>query len=276
MRGSDVDSVDMTVVTLDGEAPVVTLDGVSKRYEAVRITRARRLFSVFGGLEGDAVIEDDDDDDDDDGGVDDEQAEDEVVVGQGLALDDVHVELRGAGGIGVIGARPEGRSALMRLVAGLAAPDHGRVIVEGKVVPLFDSLLPLLPRQGKVGRLLPVAADFLGLHGHEVSRRLPEILDFAGDGASPKTSLAGVPTKRRQALLFTALLALEPDIVLVDTRAPRTILGGRLCDRLVSLKRAGCLVIAAGSRPEDVDWIADTVVEVEAGRVDRLPVRPAE
>jgi len=267
MRASEITP---TVVALDGDAPVVTLDGVSKRYEEQRIGRTRRLFSVFGGIEGDVVIDDadDDDDDDDDGGFDGDESDDAVARDEGLVLDDVHLELRGSGGIGVVGARPEGRSALLRLIAGLAAPAHGRVVVEGRVAPLFDSLTPLVPRQGRVGRQLTLAASILRLNGHEASRRLPEIMEFTGDPPiGRKTSLAALTSRRRQALLFTMLLALEPDIVLVDTRTPRSILDGRLVERIAALKDAGALVVATGPEPEDVAWIADSVVEVSGGRV---------
>jgi ABC-type polysaccharide/polyol phosphate transport system ATPase subunit len=249
------------------DAPVVSIEAVSRRYAQLSIGRTRRAFSKLGGIEGDPGSLDDDDDDDDDGGFDDLEEAQTVVTAGTLALDAVSLRISGGGCVALVGPPGAGKSVLLRTIAGLTPPGSGRVVVKGLVAPILASLSALLSRQGRLGTALPVLAALLHLPKRQVRQRLPQIFAFLGDPEAGAVLVSGLPTRRRQDLLFAAMLCLDPDIVLVDCKLPIGAFGQRCRDRLLELKDAGTLILISARSREEAAWIADRVVYMNEGRI---------
>ena len=56
------------------------------------------------------------------------------------ALSGVSMELQEGDRLGLIGHNGSGKSTLLKAIAGIYEPVQGRVLVEGRVTPLFDAM----------------------------------------------------------------------------------------------------------------------------------------
>ena len=254
-------ATDAIVVKLEGDSPSVSMQAMSRRYAPPTFGAVHRFFARFGGIEPGAELDDDDDDD-----FPDDEEDEDARVAASLALDGVSLEIVGRGCVAFVGPRGSGKSVLLRAIAGVTAPSEGRVVVRGTVAPALETLAILLPKTGKMARAVPTYARLVRFSGRRARRALPEICELVGDpelGAKPMPLLTRLT---RNAVIVATLVALEPDIFLLDIDLPGTAFDSRFRGRLQELRR-NALVLVAGRDVESVAWIADHVVTMQRGRL---------
>ena len=135
--------------------------------------------------------------------------------GEFWALRDVSFDVTPGESIGVVGRNGQGKSTLLKLVAGVLLPDEGRVTVHGGVAPRIAIT------GGVVGALTVRENVRLtsGLHGMskaEVSRRFDGIIDFAELGDFIDTPYKHLSNGMKVRLAFSVVSQLEEPILLVD------------------------------------------------------------
>jgi len=135
--------------------------------------------------------------------------------GEFWALRDVSFEVRPGESIGVVGRNGQGKSTLLKLVAGVLLADEGTVSVNGGVAPLIEIT------GGFVGDLTVRENVRLtsGLHGMskaEVSRRFDGIIDFAELEDFVDTPYKHLSNGMKVRLAFSVVSQLEEPILLVD------------------------------------------------------------
>ncbi len=135
--------------------------------------------------------------------------------GEFWALRDVSFDVRQGESIGVVGRNGQGKSTLLKLVAGVLLPDEGRVTVHGGVAPLIEIT------GGFVGDLtvrenVRLTAGLHGMSRAEVSRRFDGIIDFAELQDSVDTPYKHLSNGMKVRLAFSVVSQLEEPILLVD------------------------------------------------------------
>lgn len=131
------------------------------------------------------------------------------------ALRDVSFDVKPGEAIGVVGRNGQGKSTLLKLVAGVLLPDEGTVTVNGGVAPLIEIT------GGFVGDLTVRENVRLtsGLHGmsrSEVARRFDGIIDFAELDDFVDTPYKHLSNGMKVRLAFSVVSQLEEPIMLVD------------------------------------------------------------
>lgn len=131
------------------------------------------------------------------------------------ALRDVTFDVQPGESIGVVGRNGQGKSTLLKLVAGVLLPDEGTVVVDGGVAPLIEIT------GGFVGDLtvrenVRLAAGLRGMSRHEVSRRFDDIIDFAEIGDFVDTPYKHLSNGMKVRLAFSVVSQLDEPILLVD------------------------------------------------------------
>lgn len=131
------------------------------------------------------------------------------------ALRDVSFDVKPGESIGVVGRNGQGKSTLLKLVAGVLLPDEGTVTVHGGVAPLIEIT------GGFVGDLTVRENVRLtsGLHGMskaEVNRRFDGIIDFAELHDFIDTPYKHLSNGMKVRLAFSVVSQLEEPILLVD------------------------------------------------------------
>lgn len=135
--------------------------------------------------------------------------------GEFWALRDVSFDVRPGESIGVVGRNGQGKSTLLKLVAGVLIPDEGSVEVMGGVAPLIEIT------GGFVGDLtvrenVRLTAGLHGMPKAEVSRRFDGIIDFAELADFVDTPYKHLSNGMKVRLAFAVVSQLEEPILLVD------------------------------------------------------------
>jgi ABC-2 type transport system ATP-binding protein len=136
-------------------------------------------------------------------------------AGSFWALRDVSFTVQQGEAVGLVGGNGQGKSTLLKLIAGVLMPDEGRVTVRGGVAPLIEVT------GGFMGDLTARDNIWLtaGLHGlskREIARRFDEIVDFAEVGDFLDTPFRHFSSGMKVRLGFSVITTLDEPIVLVD------------------------------------------------------------
>lgn len=245
------------------DLPSISVQDLTRLFEPVRIRRIEVIFSALGGLVPgkDAVLDDDEE-------FEEEQDEPFERVTRGrVALDNISFEAKGGECLGIVGPPLSGKSILMRILAGLAPPTSGRVVIRGRVAPALGSAMDLFPRFGRVKGTLPSYAALVGIPPRLARARFPEIMDFLGSTELAKRHVSSLSKGERWSLILTLALHVDADVVLIDGATPLDPFGTACRERLIVLKHSGVLVILTGQTVESVSWLADRVIQIESGGV---------
>src|SRR5207245_7592442 len=93
------------------------------------------------------------------------------------ALEGISLEIRHGDRVGFLGPNGAGKSTLLRVLAGVYEPTAGRVVIEGRVSPLFNTSPGLDPEDTGYENIITCGL-FLGMTREEISRKTPEIAAF--------------------------------------------------------------------------------------------------
>lgn len=135
--------------------------------------------------------------------------------GEFWALRDVSFTVEPGESIGVVGRNGQGKSTLLRLVAGVLLADEGTVAVNGGVAPLIEIT------GGFVGDLtvrenVRLTAGLHGMGREEISRRYDGIIAFAELAGFEDTPYKHLSNGMKVRLAFSVVSQLDEPILLVD------------------------------------------------------------
>ncbi|MFK4761409.1 ABC transporter ATP-binding protein [Microbacterium sp. ZW T5_45] len=135
--------------------------------------------------------------------------------GEFWALRDVSFTVAKGESIGVVGRNGQGKSTLLRLVAGVLLSDEGSVHVNGGVAPLIEIT------GGFVGDLsvrenVRLTAGLHGMSRDEIARRYDDIIAFAELDGFEDTPYKHLSNGMKVRLAFSVVSQLDEPILLVD------------------------------------------------------------
>ncbi len=133
------------------------------------------------------------------------------------ALKDVSFDLCAGETLGVIGKNGVGKSTLLRVLAGIIAPDTGKVVIHRpglriSLISLGAGFVPFL--SGRENAILN--GMMLGATRKEILSRMDDILDFSELGDFFDEPVNTYSTGMRARLGFSVALHLDPDVILLD------------------------------------------------------------
>lgn len=131
------------------------------------------------------------------------------------ALRDVSFAVHPGESIGVVGRNGQGKSTLLKLVAGVLLPDEGSVTLRGGVAPLIELTGGFVP--DLTGREnIYLAAGLHGMTSAEIDARFDAIVDFAEMGRFLDTPFRHLSSGMRVRLAFSVVSQLDQPILIVD------------------------------------------------------------
>jgi lipopolysaccharide transport system ATP-binding protein len=131
------------------------------------------------------------------------------------ALQDINIEVEQGEVLGIIGKNGAGKSTLLKLLSRVTKPTKGIITYKGRIASLLEVGTGFHPEL--TGREnIYMNGSIMGMTRAEITRKLDEIIDFAGVERYIDT-----PTKRYSSgmtvrLGFSIAAHLEPDILVVD------------------------------------------------------------
>src|SRR4051812_38245317 len=135
--------------------------------------------------------------------------------GKFWALRNVSFQIQQGEAVGLVGGNGQGKSTLLKLIAGVLLPDAGKIRVAGGVAPLIEVT------GGFEGDLTARDNIWLtaGLHGlskKQIAAKFDEIVDFAEVGDFLDTPFRHFSSGMKVRLGFSVITTLDEPIVLVD------------------------------------------------------------
>ena len=183
------------------------------------------------------------------------------------ALEEVSLSLRRGERLGVIGRNGAGKSTLLRVVAGILAPDRGRVKRAPVSCQLLSLALGFTPHlSGRDNAIL--SGLMLGLRRREIETRLPAIRDFCELGDFFEQPIAAYSSGMVMRLAFSVAIQIEPDVLLIDEVLAvgdaefQEKSGAALRERMGE----GHTVVLVSHDEKQIAELCDRVVWIEHGR----------
>lgn len=131
------------------------------------------------------------------------------------ALKNINVEIKQGEVFGLIGKNGSGKSTILRVISGIYPPDTGSCVVAGNVSLLAGIGTGFSAHQTGIENAL-LYGSILGHNEHEMTEKLPEILEFSelGDFINEPIRTYSAGMKARLGLAVAS--AIRPDILLID------------------------------------------------------------
>ena len=131
------------------------------------------------------------------------------------ALDSVSLTILKGEVFGVIGPNGAGKSTILRMMAGIYAPDKGVLNIKGRVV-LLAGLGAGFQRNLTGRENIRLSASIYGLSKMEINELEGSIIGFSGIEAFIERPLRTYSSGMRSRLAFSIASHLEPEILLID------------------------------------------------------------
>ncbi len=185
----------------------------------------------------------------------------------------------------ILGSSGSGKSTILRLIAGLEAPDHGEIIIEGKTVAVSNGLF-VPPEKRNVGMvfqdytLFPhlnvkgnIAFALNRLNGGAREKIVGRMLEFIGLKGFENRYSHQISGGEQQRVALARAMAPSPVVVLLDE--PFSSLDEELraytrdeTQRI--LKKAHATAIIVTHNQEEAFAIADHVAVMNHGRIEQI------
>ncbi|WP_010663454.1 ABC transporter ATP-binding protein [Marinilabilia salmonicolor] len=148
------------------------------------------------------------------GGVNDRTAK--ATKGEHIAaLKDINLEVKQGEVLGIIGKNGAGKSTLLKVLSRVTSPTTGSISVKGRLASLLEVGTGFHPEM--TGREnIYMNGTIMGMRKWEISRKLDEIVEFAGVAKYLDTPVKRYSSGMTVRLGFAVAAHLEPEILVVD------------------------------------------------------------
>lgn len=131
------------------------------------------------------------------------------------ALKDISFKVEQGDVVGIIGRNGAGKSTLLKILSGITAPTTGRIQYHGRIASLLEVGTGFHPEM--TGREnIYMNGAIMGMTKREITRKLDEIVDFAGVERYLDTPVKRYSSGMTVRLAFSVAAFLEPEILVVD------------------------------------------------------------
>ena len=124
-------------------------------------------------------------------------------------------ELKAGDRVGLIGQNGAGKTTLLRLLAGVLTPSSGRLEVEGAIQTLLNVSMGMQPAATGMENIY-LRGYCAGLSGQQITRLLPEIIEFAGLESVIDDPVQTYSSGMQLRLAFAVATSVKPEILLLD------------------------------------------------------------
>ena len=131
------------------------------------------------------------------------------------ATDNISLGIKRGEVFGIIGPNGAGKSTILKIMAGIYAPDKGQINLKGRVV-LLAGLGAGFQRNLTGRENIKLSASIYGLNHDEISELENSIISFAGIGEFIDRPLRTYSSGMKSRLAFSIASHLEPEILLID------------------------------------------------------------
>lgn len=131
------------------------------------------------------------------------------------ALKNINFDVKKGEVLGIIGKNGAGKSTLLKILSRVTTPSTGRIVAQGRIASLLEVGTGFHPEM--TGREnIYMNGSIMGMTKSEITRKLEEIVDFAGVEKYLDTPVKRYSSGMTVRLGFAIAAHLEPEILVVD------------------------------------------------------------
>ena len=183
-------------------------------------------------------------------------------------LEGVSINISKGQRVGLVGANGAGKSTLLRVMAGIYYPTRGVTETRGTISTLFPELLGVRPDATGLENIM-LTGILLGLTRKEISRRIPEIIEFTELGDYIYMPIRTYSSGMRTRLVLSIATCINPDILLVDEVIGVGDKSFRLKakDRLNQMMTSANTLVVVSQSPEIIREFCTEAIWLDRGQV---------
>lgn len=184
------------------------------------------------------------------------------------AIKNVSFEIYRGEALGLIGRNGAGKSSLLRIIAGIIAPDRGTIINHGYSVSLLSLQLGFEPTLSGIDNII-LSAMLLGISKHEARAAISEIANFAELGQFIHDPIRTYSSGMLARLGFSIAIILKPDILLIDEvmEVGDAEFRKKSSTALQAKFQSGQTVVLVSHSSEQIKRLCNRVIWIENGTV---------
>ena len=184
------------------------------------------------------------------------------------ALNKVSFEIQRGESVGIVGDNGAGKSTLLKMITGVAFPDEGDIVVNGKVAALLELTAGFsMEMTGRENIYLK--GYILGLEDEYIKQIEESIIEFAELGDYIDQPVRTYSSGMKMRLGFAINVNIEPDVLVVDEAlAVGDASFKRKCkDKINDIINSGTTVLYVSHNPESVAEICKRALYLRKGQL---------
>ena len=184
------------------------------------------------------------------------------------ALENICLSLSHGDRLGMIGHNGAGKSTLLRVCAGVYEPTYGKIDINGKVSPLFNTS-PGLDGDDTGYENIQTCGMFLGMTPEEIARKIPEIEQFSELGDYLSLPVRTYSTGMLVRLGFGIATSIDPEILLLDEGlgAGDARFADRANKRVDALIERSSILVLASHSDALIKAMCNKAILLQGGRI---------
>jgi len=184
------------------------------------------------------------------------------------ALDDLSFEVRSGEFLGIAGRNGQGKSTLLKCLAGIYAHDSGRITLRGRLAPFIELGVGFNPHLTARDNVV-INAVMLGLTPAQARARFDSIVAFAELERFVDVPLKNYSSGMQVRLAFSVMAQVDADILLIDeVLAVGDASFQRKChDELEAMRADGRTILFVTHDMVAMQGFCDRAMLIEGGRI---------
>ena len=187
------------------------------------------------------------------------------------AIDDVSFDIRPGETFGIIGENGSGKSTMLKCIARILRPDHGKITTKGKISALLELGAGFHPElSGRENVYLN--GSILGLSKKDLDLKFDEIVDFAGLHKFIDQPVKNYSSGMYVRLGFSIAINVDPDILLVDEvlAVGDESFQRRCAEKFAELQNNGKTIVLVSHAMGQVRALCDRLAWMNHGRLEMV------
>ena len=187
------------------------------------------------------------------------------------ALNDISFTIKKGETIGIIGLNGQGKTTLLKIIAGIYKPDSGTVTVNGKLAPLLQVGAGFNNELDAVDNIV-IYGMLLGFKKNEIQSKIDKIIKFAELENFRHMKIKNYSSGMRARLGFATALEVDPDIMLVDEvlSVGDKAFKEKSYNAFLSFKKHNKTVVFTAHSDTMITELSDRVILIDKGQIVKI------